>query len=277
MNVVSTFVFSCLILMINAHIYDDRGTLIYEDLSCKPIKQRPSDPLPASYDCDEAFSKPCYYKGKNYNLNKPVEWQQSLTACSSSCRCKENGFLCADLRCPEIGLVTLTSPDCFHIYSINECCNVGQVCPPFENLPTCVVDGKTYMKGQKFFPNNTVLHCVCDENFNGKYEAPHCRKINCGIKLKYAEEIGKRCAPFYDDRAEKKCPSSWICPSDDMKDSVISVSNKLGNELACSYGDRKIPFQDFFERKSTNFLHPPKTMIRCTCSVPPLLTCAIMN
>ncbi|KAK5644252.1 hypothetical protein RI129_008097 [Pyrocoelia pectoralis] len=276
MNVISATVFSCLIitLMTNAQNYNNRVTLFYEDLGCKPIKAKPTDQFASSFNCDEPFNNPCFYKNKIYKLKEPVPWQLSLLSCSSSCRCRENGFVCAELRCPEIGQVTLTSSKCYHIYTINECCNVGEVCPPFDDVPTCSVDGKTYMKGQRFFPNGTILECICDENFNGKYDEPYCRKIDCGIKLKYIKEIEDRCAPFY-DRNEEKCPSSWswICPSEEFTDSIVSVSKPRGSKLSCVYGKKNIALHDYFEREPSLYSRPSNTRVRCTCSVPPLLTC----
>lgn len=275
--IVHVIIFLCFITStINGEQYDTRGTLIYEDLSCKPIKLQPNDPLPTSYDCNEAFDNPCFYQDKNYQLNEVMPWQLSLQSCSSSCRCKSEGFTCAMLRCPEIGLVTLSKPDCYHIYSLNECCNSGEICPPFDEVPRCEVDGKMYMKGQKFYPNNTNLHCICTEEFNGKFESAYCRKIACGLSMKNRDEINKRCAPFYSDTNKRQCPTSWICPSDEFKDE-IKVSNKQKPRGSCIYGDKQLQMGDYFDRKELDYINRADRIVRCACKVPPLLTCLTKN
>lgn len=263
--------------MTNAQNYDNRVTLFYEDLGCTPIKANSTDQYATQYDCNETFNNPCFYKNKIYELKQPVPWQISLPSCSSSCRCREDGFLCAELRCPEVGGVTLNSSECFHIYSINECCNVGEICPPFDDIPTCTVDGKTYMKGQRFFPNNTILECICDENFNGKYDEPYCRQIDCGVKFKYMQQIKNRCAPFY-DKNENKCPSyQWICPEEPYRDNVLSVTIPQKGQIWCNYGEKNVALHDYFDRKTSNYFHRSKTVTRCTCLVPPLLTCTLID
>lgn len=81
-------------------------------------------------------------------------------------------------------------------------------------VATCKVDGKTYREGENFFPKDSCYKCNCGKGFNGKFEEPFCKRINCANQMKFAPEYQRKCAPYYRknrDRDVLCCPSNWIC------------------------------------------------------------------
>ncbi|KAF5287590.1 hypothetical protein FQA39_LY15867 [Lamprigera yunnana] len=251
-------------------LYDPRGTLIYEDMGCKEIKVQADQKFPSAYECNHLIDDGCIYQNQIYKIGKSLPYSISLLSCSSSCRCKQNGFICSILLCPERGGVSLINKSCYHKYTLNECCNTGEVCPS-DSTPTCEVDGQKYYEGQKFFPKNTSFHCVCSKDFKGEYVLPFCRKIVCGIQVKYRNELIDKCAPYYKDKEERLCPTSWICPEDG--DLIIAKNEGNSNSLQCSYGNKILKFGDYFERKKMDYLFRADVIIKCECLVPPFLTC----
>ncbi|KAF5308088.1 hypothetical protein FQR65_LT00630 [Abscondita terminalis] len=244
-------------------------------MGCKEIKSNANNAV--AYNCDHVFEGGCSYKSEKYRLRQVLPPSVALLSCSSSCRCREGGFICSHLRCPEIGQVTLPNRDCHHIYTLNECCNRGYRCPPFDKVPTCEVDGQKYFAGQKFYPKDTNLHCVCQQNFEGKFVAPFCRNIECGIQLKYVQELKNRCAPLYKDKILPNCPSSWFCPNPDEPDKIVKKGKNQNNQLKCFYGDAVLNLNDYFERKELDYLERADNVFKCECVVPPLLTCYITS
>ncbi|KAK4887791.1 hypothetical protein RN001_004062 [Aquatica leii] len=260
-----------LLVLVDLNDAEFGKTLIYEDMGCKKIESNSDNNLAVAYNCDHVFEDGCSYKNEKYRVGKPLPQSVALLSCSSSCRCKQNGFLCSLLRCPEIGQVTLSNQNCYHIYTLSECCNRGEVCPPFDNIPTCEVDGKKYFRGQIFYPKNTDLHCVCQNDFKGKFVMPFCRNVECGVQLKYGKELKNRCAPMYEKTEPRNCPSSWFCHNDD----VIVTNNSGNNSLKCFYGEKILKLGEYFERKQANYFDRVDNIIRCECVVPPLLTCSV--
>lgn len=79
----------------------------------------------------------------------------------------------------------------------------------------CKVDGQEYNIGEEFFPESACVKCICDENFNGKFDGPNCRRLICNSQIIFGQHIRKNCAPFYKNqgtsRARACCPDEFIC------------------------------------------------------------------
>ncbi|KYB29504.1 hypothetical protein TcasGA2_TC031013 [Tribolium castaneum] len=127
-------------------------------------------------------------------------------------------FICAVLDCLE-WLGTPIKKGCYRKYSLEHCCSVGEICPPFDEETKCIVDGREYKEGDQFYPKNTCFNCVCQKGFNGKFEEPFCRRTWCGEQLGSAGIHSQdSCVPYYrvntSTNSDKVlcCPNGWICP-----------------------------------------------------------------
>lgn len=81
---------------------------------------------------------------------------------------------------------------------------------------TCLVEDQTVREGERFYPRNTCVRCVCPQNFTGKLEEPYCQRISCNVQIRDSENLEKSCAPFYFKSSDETdatlcCPSDWIC------------------------------------------------------------------
>lgn len=140
-------------------------------------------------------------------------------------------FTCAILDCAE-WLGHHPPPGCYRKYALNRCCSTGHICrnifvfcfyniycSPFpilartQEVATCEFEGATYQEGQKFSPKDTCLTCVCQKGFNGKAEAPFCRRQRCGVQLRGTRGhfVEQRCAPIYSSKSTLCCPDHWAC------------------------------------------------------------------
>lgn len=81
-----------------------------------------------------------------------------------------------------------------------------------EALAQCKYDGEIYLEGEKFYPEKEKCHsCICKANFDTSTirDNPNCREIDCGIELRYFQELRNGCIPvYYEDRC---CPTDWKC------------------------------------------------------------------
>ncbi|KAJ8937259.1 hypothetical protein NQ318_020646, partial [Aromia moschata] len=124
-------------------------------------------------------------------------------------------FECAILDCPEWSGQN-TKPQCYRKYSLDACCSVREVCPPYDSSVKCVYNGIEYKEGENFLPADSCWRCICQEGFKGKIEEPFCRRRVCGIQTKYQEKLQSRCAPLYYRKPYREndpfcCPNKWIC------------------------------------------------------------------
>ncbi|RZC39356.1 uncharacterized protein BDFB_013967 [Asbolus verrucosus] len=243
---------------------DNLGILLYEDLGCTPQYEE-SKLCPVKYSCQglEESDKYCYFRGKAYANQEIVDESLSDPSCDRGCFCDSYGgrssFVCAVLDCPA-WLGVPTTLGCYRKYSLNECCSTGEVCPPFDNVEKCVVDGTEYKEGEHFFPNNTCLICICQKGFNGKLEEPFCRRWNCGVQLKRSgENLKKFCAPWYDNSRDVLCcPYKWICLT----------------EETCKFGEKSLKVGQKFEKFSVDDgFGKIVDKVECECIIPPLVTC----
>ncbi|KAJ8934627.1 hypothetical protein NQ318_023207 [Aromia moschata] len=192
---------------------DGLGVLVYEDLGCQAVK-RPG--------------KKCPVKGTKYALNEKIDQDVTYESCNVGCFCNRHldatRFTCAILDCPE-WLGVPVKFGCFRKYEVDKCCSVGMNCPSDDNpLEDCDVGGKKYKEGEKFFPKDTCMKCVCSKNFNGKLESPFCKRLSCGVQINHAEELHNRCAPTYVKPYGESlcCPDTWVCPTSSDKVTKIN-------------------------------------------------------
>ncbi|XP_076275162.1 uncharacterized protein LOC143206437 [Rhynchophorus ferrugineus] len=249
---------------------DEKGTLIYKDIRCKPVNE--SGGCPTSFDCD--FARPrtgCLFKGKVYNAQEEIPSDLTYSSCNVGCFCRETSILCAVLDCPEF-FNSMLEPGCYPKYELGKCCSTGRVCEDEALSKTCEVERKTYKIGQRFYPKNRCLTCVCHKDFDGTYDEKTCALQNCASELTNAEKIADKCAPVYlkFDKEETAlcCPSEWVCPTDSDKFEVISQETSTGS---CIFGSQTVPFGHGFRKTIHKYSADRK--IVCECSLPPLLTC----
>lgn len=114
---------------------------------------------------------------------------------------EEPTFNCANIECPD--LFNRPPEDCVLQYSHDKCCSDSMVCGKVEvdKLHKCHYRGMDYSKGQKIYPNDFPCYqCICDEKFDNSTMISaneQCRKIDCGIELRYLERLQKGCVPVY--------------------------------------------------------------------------------
>jgi len=173
------------------------------------------------------------------------------------------GFACAELDCPEwLGL--RPKPGCYLKYKLNECCSDGEACPPYK--ATCEVSAKVYHEGEEFTPPNLkCTKCVCEEGFEGKFEAPFCKKRSCIDEARRQNEVYSFCAPSYHD-LDDCCHVNWICP--EKTDKFLTTTIVKNSNLKCKFGNKNLKIGDKFERTSGE-----KGKVSCECRIPPYLTC----
>lgn len=231
---------------------DLHGTLIYEDMGCKALYEKPSQSkCPAKFDCLglKKSTTNCFLKGKAYKINDTVDSKLTAGLCDLGCRCQKNKdktrFSCATVDCPEWSVLEPPT-GCYRKYSLDDCCYVREMCPPYENSTSCVYDGKVYKEGENFLPKNSCWRCVCQAGFRGKLEKPFCRRRSCGVQVKQQEKLQERCAPLYfkskyRDNDPLCCPVNWICSEGNEKIVGRPLSEKMclfGQKLL-RVGDRK--------------------------------------
>ncbi|XP_050298056.1 kielin/chordin-like protein [Anthonomus grandis grandis] len=274
------FVWTLTLLFQNAESQncDLSGTLIYEDMGCKPHYERAfshQNSCPSKYDCLglKKSTSNCFLKGKAYKINEMVDSKLTANLCDLGCSCQKNGdktsFKCATVDCPEWS-VAEPPTGCYRKYSLDDCCYIREMCPPYENSTTCVYDGKVYKEGENFLPKNSCWRCVCQAGFRGKLEKPFCRRRSCGAQVKHQEKLQERCAPLYYKRKYREsdplcCPTNWICSEGNEK-----VTGRPTSEKMCLFGQRLIRAGQKFEK----IVEMPRNMtVHCECKIPPLLTC----
>ncbi|XP_068903578.1 uncharacterized protein [Tenebrio molitor] len=253
---------------------DKNGIIIYEDLGCTPHYDEGND-CPSKYTCEglEPSSTSCYFQGKAYQDGEPVEDDLLSRSCNVGCFCsveEKPGFVCAILDCPE-WLGVRIEPGCYRNYTLENCCSVGEICPPFDQIEKCVVDGEEYREGEMFYVEKSCLNCVCRKGFKGKFEEPFCTRRKCGQQLRYADKIERHCAPFYgvdSDNDVVCCPEGWICSdgTEGGESEAEADSCKFG-EMSFKVGQE---FEKFMFADNYGKTHEK---VKCKCVTPPLMKC----
>ncbi|XP_028131820.1 uncharacterized protein LOC114327410 isoform X1 [Diabrotica virgifera virgifera] len=272
---------------------DKLGILLYEDVGCTPVLA-PGKSCPIKYECDLAIrNNTCLFRGTEISTTtRPTD--VDFGSCNVGCFCNKDlpydpaeidkmfnnqpynipgKFTCAILDCPEwLGAFPLQK-DCYRKYKLDQCCADGQMCPQ-DKPGNCEVDGKTVLEGQRFYPKDTCTHCVCPKNFNGKLEAPHCRRQFCNVQVRKQREVSSYCAPYYSEFEGETlcCPSSWICPSDEQKIITVNPKAEKSADLTCQYGKKKVQLGEGFETTVKGYDNVERAA-KCECVIPPFLTC----
>ncbi|XP_068914613.1 uncharacterized protein [Tenebrio molitor] len=250
---------------------DNLGINIYEDLACKPVNK--GGECPASYDCtlQAPSSDQCVVRGHLYNVGDSIPRTTSRFNCEFGCRCNRPDVSCPQWGCGDWAGVPPLAEGCYRKYDLEACCSTGIVCPPFNDTTTCVVDGVEYKAGERFFPKDSCYACLCQKGFNGKFEAPYCKRSGCDAQVKHQSATQKSCAPLYIKRTgdgdKKCCPREWTCPDGSE---VIKSSGKK-SDSTCKFGEKIFQIGDSFEKEIQYLFRPLK--IKCECKVPPLLIC----
>ncbi|KAJ8954929.1 hypothetical protein NQ317_018669 [Molorchus minor] len=201
----------------------------------------------------------CLFRGRRYPLEEKIDNDVTYESCNVACFCNNRsngaGFTCAVLDCPE-WLGVPVEPGCYRRYEVNKCCSSGVNCPSEDKpIEECDVEGKKYKEGEKFFPKNTCMKCICPKNFNGKFDLPYCKRMSCGVQINHAEELHNRCAPVhlgFDDSLllsrylglslMHSIPNTYLTsPSDDIKQ--INEKVQSNAELTCRFGTKKRKFR----------------------------------
>ncbi|XP_076275168.1 uncharacterized protein LOC143206486 [Rhynchophorus ferrugineus] len=162
-------------------------------------------------------------------------------------------------------------PGCYFKYKTGVCCATGRLCEDESSTKTCEVEGKTYKIGQRFYPKNRCLTCVCHKDFDGTYDEKTCALQNCASELTNAEKIRDKCAPVYlrSGKGETALcwPREWACPDSDK----FEIINQETSTESCIFGWQTVPLGHGFRK--TLYKHNGNRKIVCECSLPPLLTC----
>ncbi|CAG9828916.1 unnamed protein product [Diabrotica balteata] len=275
---------------------DKLGILLYEDVGCTPIV-KPGKSCPLKYECDlDVRNNTCLFRGKEISTTDRSA-ENDFGRCNVGCFCRGDipygpdpidkqlynifnpeliipgKFTCAILDCPEwIGGSPLRK-DCYRTYTLDKCCSTGQLCPQ-DKPGQCAVDGKTVPEGQRFIPKDTCTDCVCPKNFNGKIEAPHCKRQLCNVQVRNQREVSSYCAPYYSEFEGETlcCPRSWICPSGEEEIITVNPKAEKSADMTCKYGSKSVQLGEGFETTVTGYDNVERSA-KCECVIPPFLTC----
>lgn len=69
------------------------GIHVYDDVGCKPIKTKPDDACPSTYDCRHFhdFGRHCYFQGQKYDVNEVIPSNVTQLSCNAGCFCNNEG------------------------------------------------------------------------------------------------------------------------------------------------------------------------------------------
>jgi len=209
---------------------------------CRPIT-KPGDCCPSSWDCSlweerKSNNSMCFFSsaldpaGKFYAINEQIPAVSDTNGCRQAAICvlNSNGnaeILTASVDCPQF-FRSSSDPSCRSQYSSHtQCCSTEEVCGEEVNsLPTCSLDGQTFRKGQKMYPNShPCLVCICQEGWTGQLEAPMCQPIDCGLQLA-GDKVLRGCTPIHSPNS--CCPRDWVCPGE-TPTTVISTRSSTSS------------------------------------------------
>ncbi|CAG9819071.1 unnamed protein product [Phaedon cochleariae] len=257
---------------------DTLGTLVYEDIGCRPVMQEGHD-CPIRYDCNfERKKHTCNFRGRSIPMSQLIGNEHNYTTCESYCYCNSRGFfICPATDCCE-NIGEPLGPGCYWRYKIGACCSDGQICPSGDKtLGQCEVNGKIYYEGARFSAPNTCSDCICSKHFNGTLEAPDCIRRNCASQIHDYKAIASNCAPYYHVSGEEIlcCPNRWICPTTSDQIVTVNPDADIHSDLNCRFGEKTMKLG---EGLHTKVVHWGKIKnAKCECILPPFLTCKPMS
>ncbi|XP_018562550.1 uncharacterized protein LOC108904460 [Anoplophora glabripennis] len=277
--------FSCLIVgviwIVRARLLscDHLGTILYEDLGCKPVFE-PGNSCPTQYSCTpfKTYKETCLFRGKRYNINEKVDDSLIMENCFYDCKCVDpvgyDKYKCGIKNCTEWSM-SYNSTLCYKQYVPEQCCAVGTICMhQGKQIYECEFEGRRYKEGEIFVPSNSCSKCSCRKGFRGIVEEPFCKRSLCATQVVDYEELGNHCAPLYlplPGQTALCCPNDWVCHSEN--DTIVSLSpnvNKKTN-LACNFGPKMVNLGEGVVKNISYFGMDMK--VTCECVLPPLMTC----
>lgn len=195
-------------------------TVHYEELGCKPIRNKESACCPTRYECPSFKNldpKKCHFEGKSYDNGVVLNTDDLHIQCRGQCSCRTNpqnnqpGRLqCPVIDCPD--MFDSIDEECIQQYALDKCCSVDKVCgKEIDKLAECSFEGKTYREGQMMYANDSLDKCLCTKDFDSGAkieENPNCAHIKCGVNLQI-DELMQGCVPIYYTNAG--CVISWRC------------------------------------------------------------------
>ncbi|XP_031762858.1 uncharacterized protein LOC113509319 [Galleria mellonella] len=246
----------------------------YLELGCTPMPKADNSTIcPEAFQCPDLHPDPtmCYYRGVAYGDRSSIPQNLINNPCSQACSCTVSGeprFECAAVDCVETFDSDLKL-QCIDTYDLESCCSTGNVCgkDAIASLKTCEVDGKTYRAGETFEPKNTRKTCICTGDWNGSVDnTSYCREINCGIEIHYQEKILDKCAPVFVGN-RRSCPIAFQCATPTTK--VIRGLNLRNVNSECVFGNMTLAVGDE--------VVVDETCTKCSCDVPPFVSCTKAN
>lgn len=136
------------------------------------------------------------------------------------------------------------------------------------SLATCEYGGRTYMEGEKIYPENECFNCFCTKNFTNEtalHENPACQKIDCGISLRNVARLFDGCVPMY-YKVDNCCPIGWKCPEDEHMEVNKNFTRRNSIDPVCKFGSLEFNIGE-------ELVMEGEECQKCTCNVPPMLTC----
>ncbi|CAG9856717.1 unnamed protein product [Phyllotreta striolata] len=257
---------------------DFHAHLVYEDLGCEAVRA-PGSACPVQYKCNfVAKNDTCTFRGRHVPVGESLTEDETYAACTVGCRCTStNKFTCAILDCPE-WLGVPVKFGCYRKYEVGQCCSAGQNCPTESTPPfECKVDGGIHVEGERYYPKDTCLECVCEKGFEGKHVAPFCKKHVCAAQVRHTQDVLNHCAPYYGGTIASKtalcCPDEWICPSEDDKVVPPNPDVDANSDLTCTFGTKSLKLGERIQTSFKRFYDQKTQHAECECKVPPLLIC----
>lgn len=132
-----------------------------------------------------------------------------------------------------------------------------------EKLTKCRFEGRTYFEGEIMRSKIFCYSCLCTKNFRDLPVTfnPNCKKIDCGISLKYMKEVREGCIPIYYN-SDSCCPIEWRCPSQNDR---IKAKIRFSSFEKCSFGKLTLNVGDILDSGNK--------CDTCRCTYPPMLHC----
>jgi hypothetical protein len=134
----------------------------------------------------------------------------------------------------------------------------------------CEFEGKTYREGERMYPTDSELtcyRCLCTNSFEsavGVTVNKDCQKLGCKMELAASDDIRKKCVPSY--HTDVCCPYTWKCPS--KNDAIIPGERKNDpTSPKCKFGNLELEIGDTLALAEIN------SCVKCTCDIPPMLSC----
>jgi len=263
----------------------------YKELGCHPAVEEGKH-CPTRYICPYIpHFEPdvCHYKEVMYYTTQRLADEVTADQCVQKCVCSDEAtpraFKCKEINCPHnTGKIDPTQ--CVDQYKYGNCCPHKYLCGktsrgPMEKsssfkfseeheidaLAQCKYDDEIYLEGEKFYPEKEkCFSCICHADFDGSQIRgnKYCREIDCGIELRFFNELRNGCIPiYYEDRC---CPTDWKCP--EPTDQVQRNGYRGGNPfIYCKFGDLKLKIGDTLKTEDK--------CLKCTCAIPPMAHCMV--